>query len=82
MRVIFLCNFVRPKIWDKLSVNIDHVYCTYFFEKEIYSYTIFTNFVISTHLLRTLRIKCYFTFIKKFRRQYVFVTHIWFGEYN
>ena len=21
------CNFKRPKNWDKLSVNIDHVYC-------------------------------------------------------
>ena len=26
----FLCNFVRPKTWDKLSVNINHVYCTRF----------------------------------------------------
>ena len=23
-----LCNFVRPKTSDKLSVNIDHVFCT------------------------------------------------------
>ena len=27
----FLCNFLRPKTWDKMSVNIDHakggVYC-------------------------------------------------------
>ena len=25
----FLFNFVRLKTWDKLSVNIDHVYCMY-----------------------------------------------------
>ena len=24
----FLSNFMRPKTWDKLSVNIDYVYCT------------------------------------------------------
>ena len=36
----FLCNFVRPKFWDKLSVNVDHVYwsvCPFFVgKKEVY----------------------------------------------
>ena len=26
----FLCNFVRPKTADKLSVNIDDVLCTHY----------------------------------------------------
>ena len=24
----FLCNFMRPKTSDKLSVNINHVFCS------------------------------------------------------
>ena len=27
-------NFVRPKTWDKLSVNIDHVYYKYTYQKK------------------------------------------------
>ena len=32
--VPFLFNYMRSKTWDKLTVNIDHVYCTYYDRHE------------------------------------------------
>ena len=37
----YLCNFVRPKTWDKLSVIIDHVRCALYnntFKGIVYFY--------------------------------------------
>ena len=40
----FLCNFMQPKTWDKLSFNIDHVYCTVNLSIRLPS--IFLNYII------------------------------------